>query len=155
MNETPGSEGRISALMGQYAVQMRPWVRLMSWLTFIGAGFMFLVGLAVVLMGVLAGGQAATGEYPFGGAIAGTAIGCLYALMGLIYLPPAVFLRRSANAIKRMASGDQTAAFEGLLKNQKSFWRFVGILSLICIVLMVIVFIVGIGAGALWYARGH
>ncbi len=150
MNETPGTEARITALMGQYAVQMRPWVRFMSVLTFIASGFMILLGLGIALIGTLAG--AAARETPSGlglGLIGGTLVGGIYLVMGALYLAPAVFLHRTAGAIKRMEAGDQTGGLEGVLKNQKSFWRFVGILTLIAIGLMVLGLVAGIGAAVL------
>jgi len=75
--------------------------------------------------------------------------GWLYILLGVIYIPPGVFLYRTASAIKRMNTGDPTTALEDALKNQKSFWRFVGILSLVGIAIAVLAFIVGVLAAIL------
>ncbi len=150
MTEGSAGEARITALMGQYAMQMRPWVRLISVLAFIGAGFMVVVGAAFALVGSLAGSALQGTNATAFGAVGGAAFGGIYVVLGLVFcLPPAVFLHRTASAIKRMQSGDQTSALEAVLKNQKSYWRFVGILSLIGIVAGVLAFVLGVGAAIL------
>jgi hypothetical protein len=149
VSEAAASEGRVTPLMGQYAAQMRPWVRFMSVLTFLAAAFAMIVGaffaLALTLAGVAA--QEATGSRF--GALGGAVIGVVYILLGVLYIPPGVFLHRTASAIKRMQAGDATSALEDVLKNQKSFWRFVGILSVVGICITVLAFVVGIGAAVL------
>ncbi len=158
MNGTVASEGRITALMGQYAAQMKPWVRLMSVLSYIGAIFMFVVGAIIALVGSMAGSLAGGGSEEFGarglGMIGGALLGGIYAAMGLIYLPPAIFLGRTASAIGRIQA-DQTTGFEDMLKSQKSFWRYVGILALVMIVLAVLLFVLGVGAAILIPALGR
>jgi uncharacterized protein involved in cysteine biosynthesis len=144
------TEGRVTPLMGQYAVQMKPWIRFISVLTFICSGLMIIVGLAVALIGTLAGAIARETPGAMGlGLIGGAFLGGIYMLIGLVYLAPAVFLNRTASAIKRMQTGDPTSALEDVLKNQKSFWRFVGILTLVGIVLGVLALVAGVGAAML------
>lgn len=150
MDESVTNEGRITALMGQYATQMKPWVRFISVLMFIACGFMILAGLGVMLIGTLAGAVAR--ETPGGlglGLVGGGLLGGVYLLASALYFVPAFFLHRTANAVKRMQAGDQTNGLEGVLKNQKSFWRFVGILTLIFIICMVLALVLGVGAAIL------
>jgi hypothetical protein len=149
VSEATASEGRVTPLMGQYAAQMKPWVRLMSVLSFLGALVMIAVGAGFALLGTLAGAatQQATGSRF--GAVGGALIGLLYVLLGFVYIPPGVFLHRTASAIKRMKAGDPTSALEDLLKSQKSFWRYVGVLGLVSLGVMVLAFVAGIGAAVL------
>lgn len=144
------TEGRVTALMGQYAAQMKPWIRFISVLMFICSGLMILVGAGVALIGTLAGAAARETPGAMGlGLVGGALLGGIYVVIGLVYLAPAVFLGRTASAIKRMQSGDPTSALEDVLKNQKSFWRFAGILTLIGIVLAVLGLVAGVGAAIL------
>ncbi len=151
MNETPAFEGRITPLMGEYAAQMKPWVRLMSVLSFLGAAFMILVGAGFAFLGTIAESaaqDASVGVGRFGG-VGGAVFGVFYALMGLLYVPPGLFLHRTASAIGRMKTGDPAPALETLLKSQKSFWRYVGVMTIIVLCLTVLAFVLGLGAALL------
>jgi hypothetical protein len=133
-----------------YLDQTRPWVRFMSVFTFVGAAVMALAGLAMMVMGI-AGGLAATGSTsPFRG-VPGVVSGFLYLLMSCLYVAPGVFLHRYAGAIKKLMAARTASALEDALKHQKSFWRYVGILSIIALAFLVLVFVLGTVAGMIWF----
>jgi ABC-type sugar transport system permease subunit len=58
-------------------------------------------------------------------------------------------LNRTASAARRVGQGDQVNGLEALLKNQKSFWRFVGIVTVIVLILTVLALVLGVGAALL------
>ncbi len=106
----------------------KPWVRLCSVLLFISAALMILVGgLGGVLGTVALGGGAET-----------AALMLVYALTGLLYLIPALYLYRYAARIGEYLTGGQDVQLELALDAQRSFWKFVGVLSLILIVIAVL-----------------
>ena len=106
----------------------KPWVRLCSILLFISAALMIVVGgLAGVMGAVALGGGAET-----------AALAIVYPVTGLLYLIPALYLFRYANRIGEYLSGGQEVQLELAIDAQRSFWKFVGILSVIAIVIFVL-----------------
>jgi hypothetical protein len=121
--------------------QTKPWVRMFSILGFIGTALM--VGLALfIVVGAGIGGAFAR-QVGFG-AVGGVLFGMLYLLLGLLYIFPSLFLFRYASGIASMLKDDTVRGMENALAAQKSFWRFVGILTTIvlCIYALVLVALV-------------
>lgn len=102
----------------------RPWVRLVSVLLFVGAG----LGLLAVLISMLAVGHTPGGP-------PAVLIGAIQVLACLLYLVPAWHLSRYAGALGSFLQGGAVSELEAALEHQKSFWKFVGILTLISLVL--------------------
>lgn len=130
----------------QYLDETRPWVRFIAILTFLVAGLMLMGGLGLLAFSVL-GGLAATDRAGFGaigGAIGGGLLASLYVVMALLYLAPGTYLFRYASAIARLRATASGGALEEALKHQKSFWRFVGILTVISFVLAIVGIVVGV-----------
>jgi hypothetical protein len=139
----------LTSVAQQYLNQTRPWARFMSIVMFVFAGLMVLAGLAMFLAG-LAGGlasHASQGDGRFGpmmAPLAGIPVGLLYIIMAILYIAPGVFLARYASAIASLEMERSAAALENALKQQKSFWRFVGIMTVIGLVLTVLAIVIGI-----------
>ena len=108
--------------------QTRPWVVFLGILGFIGAGLLLLAGLGLLLFG---------GFKQMGGAEMGF-ISILYILFAVIYVFPSLYLYRYGASIKAMQQGYGVHALAEALGHQKSFWRLVGILSLIVVVIYAI-----------------
>jgi Family of unknown function (DUF5362) len=136
----------ITAGMIESLRQTKPWVRLMSILGFVGAGFMVLLGLFMILAGVVGG----TMSRSMGGALGGAPMlfmGVLYLLLAALYVYPSLLLFRYASAIGRALGGETVSGVEDALEAQKSFWKFLGITALIVLVLYAVLFVVLIVAG--------
>ena len=88
----------------------RPWVMLMSILTFIGSALMVLGGFA---------GMAFSSFAPGAGAMVG--IMAIYVIMGLVYIVPAVYLFRYARRIGDLKLSQHSDDLEAALQAQKSF----------------------------------
>ena len=74
-------------------------------------------------------------------------LGPVYFLMAiLMYILPAIFLYRYSGAIKTLRSSLSALALEDAMKHQKTFWRYVGIMTSIMVALSLLV---GIGVGIL------
>lgn len=128
----------VTPLMIEHLRATKPWVRLISIIMFISVGLMFLGGVAIMLMPSPMG---------MGGAGFSAIIGILYILIGVLYIFPAYFLHQYASAINDFLNGGGDTAMETALGSQKSFWRFVGILTLIVICLYALFFLFAILAG--------
>lgn len=84
------------------------------------------------------GGMGAGG----GGAAFPMVMGIVYVVMGLLYLMPSVFLFRYGKRIGLFLGQPNIYRLDAALEAQKSFWVFVGIMTLLVIVAYVI-FIAG------------
>jgi hypothetical protein len=111
----------------------KPWVRFMSVIMFIFAALIFLGGLLMMLM--------PSGMSGFG---LGPLVGIIYIVMSGLYLAPAFFLHQFASSINDFLNGGGDSAMENALGSQKSFWRFVGILTLVVICIYGLIFLFAI-----------
>jgi len=61
----------------------------------------------------------------------GAVLGVTYILMGAIYFVPAYYLRNYGRRIGQFLRNGSMMLAEAALEAQKSFWKFVGILTLV------------------------
>jgi len=133
--DSGGGEGcALPAEVASALAATRPWVRLVSVLLFLGAG----LGLLGAVISMAVAGQVADGPPAL-------VVGLIQAISCALYLVPAYFLFRYAGAIGDFVRSGAAAELEAALLCQKSFWKFVGILSLI----MTAVALLGIAAAIL------
>ncbi|HSN17072.1 MAG TPA: hypothetical protein VLV87_02585 [Gammaproteobacteria bacterium] len=126
----------------------RPWVKFLAILGFIFTALMILVGLMFILVGTSIPGEAGMpGSF-------GRIFGIVYLILAFLYLFPCLYLIRYARAIEAIPGTGQ-AAFEEALKNQKSFWKFVGILTIVMLGLYVLFIFVGVFAAMAGLAAHH
>jgi hypothetical protein len=136
------SAGMVSELSVEMLRQTRPWVMLMGVLCFIGSAFMLLGGLGMMAMGAIASAGAKSA--------APMALGLIYIPLAGLYIYPGLKLTKYAGAIGRLLQSRASADLDAALEQQKSFWKFAGITTVVMIVLY-IVFIIGmmaVGVGA-------
>jgi len=101
----------------------QPWVRLMAIMLFISVAIMVLSGLAVGTFGL------------FSGEAGMAALMFIYPLCGLLYLFPGIYLTRYASHIGGYLGNPQPAQLELALDAQRAFWKYVGILTIVALVL--------------------
>jgi hypothetical protein len=109
----------------------RPWVILISVVTFLASGLMLMGGLAVGARGALG---ASGSKFP-------AWVGLVYLPFGLVYVFPAVKLWTYANAIGRLLVSRGTGDLESALDQQRSFWKFCGIAFIVVVALYAAVFV--------------
>ncbi|HWE93777.1 MAG TPA: DUF4339 domain-containing protein [Tepidisphaeraceae bacterium] len=115
--------------------QTRPWVIFFAVLMFLGAGFL-LIGSVI---GMFAAMQVRSGLVMIGPA--------LNIAMSLLYIFPAVFLWRYASRIADLSYRKRAGDLESALEAQKSYWKFLGIVTLVVIGLGIVVVLVAVVAG--------
>lgn len=99
--------------------QTKPWVRFLSVLGFVLCGFMVLAGVFSVFAGLTSGqGQM-------------LAAGLLYVLMTILYFVPSMLLGQFATAIGKLGQSGTEDDLQEAMERQKSFWKFVGIMTLV------------------------
>ena len=124
----------------------KPWVRFLSVLGFLGLALLVLGCLAIIVLPM----------GPMGSMPIGPRIGAAFAylLMGLIQFPAVLFLHRYAGRIASLAASGASSDLEDALRAQKSFWKYVGILTLVMMILYLLVIVgVLIFAGASIFGR--
>jgi hypothetical protein len=130
---TQGAEGQITPMMLQHLQDTRPWVLFLSIVGFIAIGLMVVGSLYVMTA--------------LGRMIPGW-MGVIYLGVAAIYVVPTLTLFRYASAISYIFQGGGTHALEEALRLQRSFWRFVGMLTAILLGLYGLMF-----AGAMVLGR--
>ena len=116
----------------------RPWVTMFAILSFVGGGFLILGSLGMFFMGA-AGGPVA---------MMGPGIGFVYLLIAGFYFVVGKLLWNYRNSIEGfLASGGSAGMLAAAIDRQASFWKFVGILSLVMMVLYGIMIVIAVGAG--------
>lgn len=125
--------GEVSERTVQLMYQTRPWVLFLSVLMFVGSVFMLLGGLAMFGMSAVAGSRG--GGMPMG------LMGLLYLPLAALYVYPAKKLWGYGSAIGRMTTSRATSDLEAALAEQKSFWKFLGIMTIVMFGLYILVFI--------------
>jgi MFS family permease len=119
--------GVLTGTMVRYLREASPWLRFIGVLGFIGCGLMALGGLVFTVLVVLISDLA--GE--FGGILAGVFIGVLYLVLGLLSFFPAKFSYAFGSKIHHYILSNSDKDLEEALKNNKSLWKFFGILAIV------------------------
>lgn len=141
----PGAMAPVNAsLDGQQAAVLdalratKPWVRFMGVLGIIATSFLVLIALAVLGMS-----QGPFRNLPDGLRMA---IPVFYLVMAAFQVPPVLYLNRYASRIGALLKNGSPEALVEALEAQKSFWRYVGIMTLVVLCLYVLAALVGIAA---------
>jgi hypothetical protein len=129
-----GSDVICTARTFELLRQTRPWVRLISVLMFIGIAFMLLG--ACVMIGI---SSSRPGNVPFA-----VGFGLMYVLMSFIYIMPAIYLSRYASRISELQQYRREDKLEQAIEAQKSFWKFIGIIALVILLLYAAVALVAV-----------
>ncbi len=130
----------------QMLAQTKPWVRLISVMIFIGAALMLVGGVAMFFIG---GNMSPPGSSAGFKAGFGIGMAIFYMLFAFLYIYPGVKLWKYASAIARLMRTRSTGDLEFALAQQRSFWRFFGILILIFISLYVLIIVGAVVIGGI------
>lgn len=124
----------------------KPWVRFMGVLGILGTAL--LVVIALILIGVSQG--------PFKTLPPGVRVvlPLVYLLMAALQVPPVLHLNRYASRIGILLETHAPEDLTRALDAQKSFWKYVGIMTLIMMCTYVLIFIFAVGMAAV-VGAGH
>jgi hypothetical protein len=123
-----------------------PWTRLLSVLGFICTGLTILAGLAVILGESFIPVSEKAPPLVF--------MGIFYILTSVFYLVPSIWLSKYSTAISVFLKAGDAIELGKAIEYQKSFWKFIGILALVSIVLTVLGIIAAIFIPTLLSLRG-
>jgi hypothetical protein len=113
--------------MIRYLREASPWLRFLGILGFIACGLMALGGLVFTILVVLVSDLA--GE--MGGVLAGSFMGILYIALGLLSFFPAKFSYGFGSKIRRYTLSNSDKDLEDAFKDNRSLWKFAGILAIV------------------------
>ncbi len=119
----------------------KPWVRFISVLMFIGAGLMLLLAVVMLFAGGSIFKTANLGAYEAGMGV-GIAVG--YAIFAFIYIYPALKLWKYASRIGALLSSSTILDLEGALNEQRSFWKFIGVMMLLVLILYAVIAVIAV-----------
>ena len=126
--------------MLQYLNEASPWLRFIGILGYIGAGFTAVCGLIGAMLG-------STLDLPSDFGAGFGAIFLLYIPGALLIFLPAHFTFKFGQKIRNFKFTNSTEDLEEALKNNKSYWKFTGILYIISLALIPVMFIAMIIVG--------
>lgn len=144
---TLGEGGAITDGVLKQLKGTKGWVKLMAIICFMLGGLMVMGGLAFLAFGLFGSSlMAAMGEQGaqlagIGGAIGGAVIGLVYAGLGAIYFVPGFKLWNYASTIEDLLKDRAVVTLEKALDYQRSFWKFVGVFTIVMISLYVLLVI--------------
>lgn len=144
-----GAADRDRAILNYIRKSLRatwPWTRLLSVLGFIGTGLMILVGLGVMLGESFIPVSEKAPPLVF--------MGILYVLSSVLYLIPSIWLSKFSSATSAFLKSGDAIELGKAIAYQKSFWKFIGILTLVSIALIVLGVIAAVLIPTLIAVRG-
>ena len=123
-----------------------------KWAKFLAIVGFVMVGLATVI-GV--GGLLFTGVSGLdGGAMLSIGMAVAYLIMIAIYFFPLLYMFRFSKQIRIGVENDNQDAVNSAFVNLKSYFKFLGILILILLILYALMFVLGVGGGLLGIMGG-
>lgn len=152
--------GQVSLEAIEALRQTRPWVLFLAVLGALWAGFMLLGGIMALLAGVVgtasmassssgsSGGAGIPSSFP-AAVMIGVAI--MYLVFGGLYLFPVIKLFKYAGAIGALTRSGASADLENALRQQKGFWKFLGIMAIVGFIAMIGYFVVIIAVGGAFF----
>ncbi len=116
----------------------KPWVRFISVILWLLSGLVLLAATAMAAISVF--NPPKTSAIPFGNGEF-MILAVVYGLLSFIYIFPAVKLWKYANRIGSLGATRSTTDLDSALNEQRSFWKYAGIMTIIIICSYIALFI--------------
>ena len=124
---------QVSSLVIEKLAGTQGWVRFFSVLGFIVFGLIMLGAVGALFLGGM-----------------GVLLSLVYIVMGTLYFFPTLKLSQYASRIARLRATRSEHDLVAALEAQRSFWAFVGIVTLVVLCLYLVIFVVGfVGAASM------
>jgi hypothetical protein len=137
------SQGFFTAPMIDHLKAASPWMKFMGIISFIGAGFLILAGIIIVLRIPFLFQGIDLLRIAFAGSVT-SILGIIYIVMGIIWIFPAKYLYTFASKIKLFIKTKDEHNMEIALSSNKSYWKFYGMLVIISLAFIPLMFVVSI-----------
>jgi hypothetical protein len=151
-NPVADVSGRLTETMERYLKEASPWLRFIGIVGFISVGFMVLIGIvclvAIPVIGNIWSDIPGLEEFSgTAGGIFGITMGLYLFIAGALCFFPALFTYNFGSRIRGYLQSGAEGDLETAFKNNKSLWKFFGILTIISLAFIPILIIIGIIVG--------
>jgi len=133
------SSSGLTETMIKYLRETAPWLRFIGIISFIGCGLMLFVGI-----GFMIAIPFAVGSRDIYAGLLGSSIGILYLIIGAVLFFPARFTYNFGTKIRSFLQSNSEQDLETALKNNKSLWKFYGILCIVYLAIIPVLIIASI-----------
>jgi hypothetical protein len=130
--EEHAAQGILTAEMIRSLKDASPWIRFIGILGYIGAGFLIAAGIVMAVALTVTGNTRSTGAVGF----ASSFMGFIYVVMGVLAFFPARFTHKFGGKIRNYLLSGAEKDLEEALKNNKSLWKFIGIMTIVYMALI-------------------
>lgn len=140
------SQGVFTSIMIGYLKDASPWIRFISILGFIGSGISILSGLVMTFSPSFMFSEIMNNTRMFAG-FANAGLGFFNLIFAVVSLIPYVFLYRFGEKINTFIRSSNEQALELAFSNNKSYWKFQGIVTIISLAAVPVIMIISIIVG--------
>lgn len=132
----------------EYLRETRKWAKFLAIMGFLFIGLMVLagIGMSATLNQLDTAGIDTAMPFPMGW------LGFVYILMAAIYFFPVLYLYRFSDRMKAALDANDTLELNNAFRHLKSHYRFIGIATIIVIVMYIIGILVFVGLGVSSFA---
>jgi hypothetical protein len=121
------------------------WTKFLAILGFIISGFLLLAGIVVaVFFGAYKSQLENTGMFTY---LSSSSIGIIYIVIAVIYILPIIHLNNFSNAMTRAVRSGSTERLTYALRNLKRFFKLIGIITIVMLVIYFLIIVLALGAG--------
>lgn len=134
---------RLQREMEQYVHSTGRWYKFFAIVGIVGASFMALAGVMLILMGILMPEALAEVGHPFPAWI----LGALYLACTVLEVFVIIYLFRGAKAAREAAGLNSNEAAVRFMRYTKKYWKFYGIVTIVMLGLCIAAIPVAVGFG--------
>jgi magnesium-transporting ATPase (P-type) len=140
--EENAPQGVLTAAMIRFLKEASPWLRFIGILGYIGVGFCIVAGVIMAIALMISG----AGQSAFAGfaGFASTFMGLIYIVAGVMAFFPARFTHRFGVKIRHYLLNGAEKDLEEAFKNNRSLWKFAGIVMIVYLALVPVGIIVAV-----------
>lgn len=134
---------RLQREMEQYVHSTGRWYKFFAIVGIVGAAFMLMAGVMMILAGSLFTDALSEAGYPFPAWI----LGIVYLACTAIEVFVIIFLFRAARAAREATGFNNNEAAVRFMRYTKKFWKFYGIVTIVMLALCIVAIPVAVGFG--------
>lgn len=110
-----------------YLISISKWMKFFFIMAIISVSLTMMAGLAIIASASIISDMPDIPDFPV------AIVGVIYMAVGALNLVPAIYMNRISKAAERTVESDDNNAMLDFLKNNKSLWKFLGILTIVMI----------------------
>ncbi|MDR3173033.1 MAG: hypothetical protein LBU19_02175, partial [Treponema sp.] len=137
--EENAAQGVLTALMIRYLKEASPWLRFIGIMGYIGAIFLIVSGVIMSIALLITGQNFGSSWGPLS-----ALMGVIYVTLGVLAFFPARFTHKFGAKLRNYLLSGAERDLEEAFKNNRSLWRFSGILLIVYLAILPVALIMGV-----------